>query len=182
MFHVYHWQNRGFPVGKCFWTKIIGKDPMLTLCCSHVQSVFPLDFQRMTWIRLLTESCTNPSREINLMLLLLKNSKIMKILSNAWMSIHIFNHKGSVRKQLSRGNNRFYTNIQTKYWYIQRESAIPNLSGAVQTQQVISGESIYLRSQHWVLANNFGSETFTYSWPSMLSMIYMKQMQYILLG
>ena len=63
--------------------------------------------------------------------------------------------KGSVRKQLSRGNNRFYTNIQTKYWYIQRESAIPNLSGAVQTQQVISGESIYLTSQHWFLLNDF---------------------------
>ena len=70
MFHVYHWQNRGLAVGKCFWTKIIGKDPMLTLCCSHVQSVFHFDFQRMTRIRLLTESCTNPSREINLMLLL----------------------------------------------------------------------------------------------------------------
>ena len=63
--------------------------------------------------------------------------------------------KGSVRKQLSRGENRFYTNIQTKYWYIQRESAIPNLSGAVQTQQVISGKGIYLTSQHWFLLNHF---------------------------
>ena len=32
---------------------------------------------------------------------------------------------------------------------------IPNLSVAVQTQQVISGESIYLASQHWLLLNDF---------------------------
>ena len=104
MFHVYHGQNRGSAVGKCFWTIIIGKDTMLTLCFSHVQSVFPLDFQRMTRIRLLTESCANPSREINLMLLLriyVKKVINFTFWNIAKRSIRLLSREGLVQDSVS---------------------------------------------------------------------------------